>query len=110
VFTLFLLAFAGIPLTSGFMGKYAVFAAAVAHGAWVLALIGVIASAVAAFFYVRVIVLMYFSEPTGAQAVVADPGIATTVVIMLSAAVTVILGIIPWVLLTPASAASVFLP
>ena len=72
-----LLAFAGIPLTSGFMGKYAVFSAAVAHGGWVLALIGGIASAVAAFFYVRVIVLMYFSEPTGSQAVVAIPGIGT---------------------------------
>ena len=47
-FTFFLLAFAGIPLTSGFIGKYAVFMAAVSHGAWVLALIGVLASAVAA--------------------------------------------------------------
>lgn len=109
LFTLFLLSFAGIPLTSGFMGKYAVFSAAVAHGSWVLALIGVIASAVAAFFYVRVIVLMYFSEPTGAQAVVASPGVATTFVIMLTAVITVVLGIIPWVLLDPATSASVFL-
>ena len=110
LFTLFLLAFAGIPLTSGFMGKYAVFSAAVAHGGWVLALIGVLASAIAAFFYVRVIVLMYFSEPTGAQAVVAAPGIGTTFAIMLAAAVTVILGVVPSVLLNQAAAASVFLP
>jgi len=110
VFTLFLLAFAGIPLTSGFMGKYAVFSAAVANGAWVLALIGVLASAVAAFFYVRVIVLMYFSEPTGSQAVVAAPGYGTTFAIMLAAAVTVILGVAPSVLLDPATTASVFLP
>jgi NADH-quinone oxidoreductase subunit N len=109
-FTLFLLAFAGIPLTSGFMGKYAVFAAAVANGAWVLALIGVLASAVAAFFYVRVIVLMYFSEPTGSQAVVASPGYGTTFAIMLAVAVTVILGVAPSVLLNPATTASVFLP
>jgi NADH-quinone oxidoreductase subunit N len=110
LFALFLLAFAGIPLTSGFMGKYAVFAAAVANGAWVLALIGVLASAVAAFFYVRVIVLMYFSEPTGAQAVVAMPGLGTTFAIILAAAVTVLLGVMPSVLLNQAAASSVFLP
>jgi NADH-quinone oxidoreductase subunit N len=92
------------------MGKYAVFAAAVSHGAWVLALVGVLSSAVAAFFYVRVIVLMYFSEPTGSQAVVAAPGIGTTFAIMLAAAVTVILGVAPSVLLNPATSASVFLP
>jgi NADH-quinone oxidoreductase subunit N len=110
LFTLFLLAFAGIPLTSGFMGKYAVFSAAVANGAWVLALIGVLASAVAAFFYVRVIVLMYFSEPTGGPAIVAQPGLGTTFAIMLAAAVTVILGVVPSVLLNQAAASSVFLP
>jgi NADH-quinone oxidoreductase subunit N len=109
VFTLFLLALAGIPLTSGFMGKFAVFSAAVAHGGWVLALIGVLASAVAAFFYLRVIVLMYFYEPTG-QAVVAAPGIGTTFAIMFSAAITVILGVAPSVLLNPATSAAVFLP
>lgn len=73
-FTLFLLSFAGIPLTAGFMGKFAVFSAAVAGGAWPLALIGVLASAAAAFFYVRIIVLMFFTaahEET-AEAVAAD--------------------------------------
>jgi NADH-quinone oxidoreductase subunit N len=110
VFTLFLLAFAGIPLTSGFMGKFVVFSAAVANGAWVLALIGVLTSVVAAFFYVRVIVLMYFTEPTGSQAVVAAPGIGTAFAIMLSVVITVVLGVAPSVLLDPATAASVFLP
>ena len=110
VFTLFLLAFAGIPLTSGFMGKFAVFSAAVANGAWVLALVGVLASAVAAFFYIRVIVLMYFTEPTGSEAVVEAPGIGTTFAIMLSAVITLILGLAPSLLLDSATAASVFLP
>ncbi len=109
-FTLFLLAFAGIPLTSGFMGKYAVFSAAVANGAWVLALIGVLASAVAAFFYVRVIVLMYFSEPTGTATTVVTPGFGTLVAILLSVAVTLVLGVAPTVLFGPAQAASLFLP
>ena len=62
-FTLFLAAFAGIPLTSGFTGKFAVFSAACRGGATPLVVVGVVASAVAAFFYVRVIVLMFFSEP-----------------------------------------------
>lgn len=61
-FTLFLLSFAGIPLTAGFIGKFAVFTAAVEAGAWPLALVGVLASAAAAFFYVRIIVLMFFTE------------------------------------------------
>ena len=73
MFALFLLAFAGIPLTSGFTAKFAVFAPAVAHGAVWLAVVGVVSSAIAAFFYVRVIVLMYFSEPTGDATTVAVP-------------------------------------
>lgn len=66
-FALFLLSFAGIPLTAGFAGKFSVFSAAVEGGAWPLALIGVIASSVAVFFYVRIIVLMFFTQPSGAD-------------------------------------------
>ena len=62
-FALFLLAFAGIPLTSGFTGKFAVFTAGIAGGATPVVIVGVVASAVAAFFYIRVIVLMFFNEP-----------------------------------------------
>ncbi len=62
-FSLFLLAFAGIPLTSGFVSKFAVFKAAGQGGAIPLVVVGVIASAIAAYFYVRVIVLMFFTDP-----------------------------------------------
>ena len=65
VFAFFLLAMAGIPLTSGFTGKWAVFASAVSGGAWPLVVVAVVLSAVAAFFYARVIVLMFFSDPVG---------------------------------------------
>ena len=61
--TFLLLALAGIPLTSGFTAKFAVFAAALGDGMAPLVVIALVASAVAAFFYLRVIVLMYFSEP-----------------------------------------------
>jgi len=62
-FSLFLLSMAGIPLTAGFVAKFGVFSAAVEAGAWPLALLGVLASAVAVFFYVRVIVLMVLTPP-----------------------------------------------
>ncbi|AEE45083.1 NADH-quinone oxidoreductase subunit NuoN [Cellulomonas fimi] len=64
-FALFLLSFAGIPLTAGFIGKFAVFSAAVEGGAWPLAVVGVLSSAAAAFFYVRIIVLMFFGGAPG---------------------------------------------
>ena len=70
IFSLFMLSFAGIPLTSGFIGKWAVFAAAWSGGAHWLVVVAVVISVVAAFFYVRVIVLMFFSEPSRRD----DPG------------------------------------
>ena len=77
LFALFLLTFAGIPLTSGFIGKFAVFSAAIAGGATPLVIVGVVSSAIAAFFYVRVIVLMFFSDPVPDGPVVAVPSVFT---------------------------------
>lgn len=69
-FALFLLSFAGIPLTGGFIAKFGAFAAAVEGNqvlgdSTVLAVVGVLASAVAVFFYIRVIVIMFFTSPEG---------------------------------------------
>jgi NADH-quinone oxidoreductase subunit N len=61
-FAIFLLSFAGIPLTSGFVAKFAVFAAAFGSGGTVLAVIGLACSAAAAFFYARIIVAMFFEQ------------------------------------------------
>jgi NADH-quinone oxidoreductase subunit N len=108
IFALFLLALAGIPLTSGFVGKFAVFQAAIAAGATPLVVIAVVASAVAAFFYVRVIVLMFFNEPALDGPTVALPGIFTTAAVTLGVAVTVLLGVYPQPLLDLANNASVF--
>jgi NADH-quinone oxidoreductase subunit N len=110
VFSLFLISFAGIPLTSGFTGKFAVFSAAIGHGGTWLAVVGVVSSAVAAFFYVRVIVLMYFSEPAGDATVVAAPSMFTTLAIAIGALVTVLLGVLPGPVLDLASRSSLFLP
>ncbi len=109
VFALFLLALAGIPLTSGFTGKFAVFSAAAGGGATPLVVVGVLASAVAAFFYVRVIVLMFFSEPAVDGPTVAVPSVFTTAAVSLGVVVTVLLGIVPQPLLDLAGHASVFL-
>ncbi|GAA2114962.1 NADH-quinone oxidoreductase subunit NuoN [Actinomadura alba] len=94
IFAFFLLAFAGIPLTSGFTGKFAVFQAAVEGGATPLVIVGVLSSAIAAFFYVRVIVVMFFSDPEpDAPAVVVGRTAATAVALGLAA--TVVLGVLP---------------
>lgn len=95
VFTFLLLALAGIPLTSGFVGKFAVFSAALADGMAPLVVIALVASAVAAFFYLRVVVLMYFSEPAADGPTVSVPGAFTTAAITLGTLVTLVLGIAP---------------
>ncbi|GII53602.1 NADH-quinone oxidoreductase subunit N [Planotetraspora thailandica] len=94
-FAFFLLAFAGIPLTSGFFGKYAVFQAAVSGGALPLVIVGVVTSAVAAFFYVRVIVLMFFSDPAADGPSVVLPSRGTALVVGVAALATVFLGVFP---------------
>ncbi|MFC5380788.1 NADH-quinone oxidoreductase subunit NuoN [Aquipuribacter nitratireducens] len=99
MFSLFLLALAGIPLTSGFVGKVAVFGAAIAGGAEVLAVVGVLTSAVAVVFYVRIIVSMYFADAGDDTARVATPSAALTGVLAVAAAVTVLLGVLPTPLL-----------
>jgi NADH-quinone oxidoreductase subunit N len=95
VFTLFLIAFAGLPFTSGFNGKFAVFQAAISGGALPLVIIGVLSSAILAFPYVRVIVLMIFSEPAVDGPAVVRPSAYTAVAVGIGALVTLVLGIYP---------------
>ena len=109
IFALFLLALAGIPLTSGFAGKFAVFAAAADGGATPLVILAVLASAIAAFFYVRVIVLMFFTEPTDHTAAVVIPSYFTKSVVGITAALTVLLGVYPQPLLDLVGNAAQFL-
>lgn len=108
VFAVFLLAFAGIPLTSGFSGKFAVFKAAAEGGAGALVVVGVISSAIAAFFYIRVIVLMFFSEPKADGPTVAVPSPLTMTAIGMGVAVTLVLGVAPQYFLDLANQAGVF--
>jgi NADH-quinone oxidoreductase subunit N len=120
-FALFLLSFAGIPLTAGFTGKFAVFSAAVDGGAWPLAVVGVLASAAAAFFYVRIIVLMFFTSPHGGPqtaddgetrpnaVVVGSQGLAI-IGIAVCAVLTVALGVFPGPVLDAIACVAQLLP
>jgi NADH-quinone oxidoreductase subunit N len=108
VMTLFLLALAGIPLTAGFTAKFAVFRAAIEQGAWPLVLVALLTSAVAAFFYLRVIVLMYFSPPAAEGPTVGVPGLPTIVVLAITATLTLALGIVPGSVLDLAERAAIF--
>ncbi len=91
--TLFLLSLAGVPPTAGFIAKVAVFAAAVGAGRWELVLVGVLASVAAAFFYIRVIVLMYMREPE--EEGEPDPSRLPRATLAVPALATLLLGVFP---------------
>ena len=97
--SIFLLAFAGIPFTSVFVGKFAVFQAALAAGAPQLVIVAVLASALAAFFYLRVVVVMFFSDPLPDGPTIANPSVAVKTALAVAALATVAMGIAPAVLL-----------
>jgi NADH-quinone oxidoreductase subunit N len=94
VMTLLLLSMAGIPLTSGFTGKFFVFRAAW-HSAGPLVVIALVCSAVAAFYYLRIVVLMYFAEPPENAPTIAIPGWSTTIALTFGVVVTIALGVFP---------------
>jgi NADH-quinone oxidoreductase subunit N len=78
--TLFMLSLAGVPLTSGFVGKLLVFGAAIEEGYWWVVVVGVVASVIAAFFYLRVLVVMYMEEPDQPQSFESVSGVGATVI------------------------------
>jgi len=63
---IFMFSLAGIPPMAGFFGKFYVFMAAINSGLYALAIVGVVASVVGAFYYLRIIKIMYFDEPVEA--------------------------------------------
>ena len=109
VFAAFLLALAGIPLSSGFIAKFAVFKAAIEGGAVPLVVVGVVASVVAVYFYARVIVLMFFTEGPEDAAEVAPSSPLSVTVVAIAAIGTVALGLAPGPMLDLADTAARFL-
>ncbi|PZP39649.1 MAG: NADH-quinone oxidoreductase subunit N [Pseudomonas fluorescens] len=108
-FMLLLFSLAGIPPLAGFMAKLSVFTAAVAAGYNLLAIAGVLASVIALFYSLWLIKVMYFDQP---ETLTPTPAVASglQVVMLVSAMLTLILGIFPTLLgnLTLAAATAIF--
>jgi NADH-quinone oxidoreductase subunit N len=93
--TIFLLSLIGVPLTGGFFGKFYVFKAALdGHLVW-LTIIGLLNSAVAAYYYLRIIVVMYMHEPGTATDTLGPLSAGLKVATWTAAIATLILGIFP---------------
>ena len=97
--TIFLLSLIGVPLTAGFFGKFYIFKAALdANLVW-LTVLGLLNSAVAAYYYLRILVVMYFKDPGDSVENLDAPGIGLKIAVYASALGTLVLGIFPgWVL------------
>ena len=109
--TLFLLSLTGIPPTAGFFGKFYVILAAVEAGGWfnVLAVLAVVNAAIAAFYYLRVVVYMFMREPATEQPAL-HHGRLVWAGLAVATVMTIALGLFPETLprdRRPAAAASV---
>jgi NADH-quinone oxidoreductase subunit N len=96
-----MLSLTGIPPTAGFEGKYLLFQAAIQAG-WVwLVIVGVLTSVISAYYYLRVVVVMFMREPGDAPAAMAPAGPARAVALGVTAVATLVIGILPALLLNP---------
>ena len=97
--SIFLLSLIGVPLTGGFFGKFYIFKAALeSHLVW-LTVLGLLNSAVAAYYYLRLLVVMYMREPSEATANAEPLSPGLSAALILPALGTLVLGIFPsWVL------------
>ncbi len=103
VLTTLMFSMAGIPPMAGFFGKLYVFLAAVQAGLWALAVIGVLTSVIGAYYYIRIIKVMYFD--VGGEALDRRP-VALTTVAFATAAFTVFFVIVSHPIIAAAQAAS----
>jgi NADH-quinone oxidoreductase subunit N len=95
VFTIYLLSLIGVPLTAGFFGKFYIFKAALdSHLVW-LAVLGLLNSAVGAYYYLRVMVMMYMHEPGEGASNVKPLVPSMRLALILPALGTLFLGIFP---------------
>ncbi len=98
LFTVILLSLIGVPPTGGFFGKFYIFKAALeAHLGW-LTVLGLLNSAVAAYYYLRLIVVMYMKEPGESMLDLPGMSISTRAALWASAAVVLVLGLFPTII------------
>jgi NADH-quinone oxidoreductase subunit N len=97
--TIFMLSLIGVPLTGGFFGKFYIFKAALdSHLVW-LTILGLLNSAVAAFYYLRILVMMYMHKPSDAVSKAEPLSLGLRAALILPAIGTLVLGIFPgWIL------------
>jgi NADH-quinone oxidoreductase subunit N len=93
--TLFLVSLAGIPPTGGFLGKYLIFQSAVQSKQWMLVIVGSLNAVIAAYYYLSVILTMWFKEPNRELAPPSPLAPSLALVLTLSAAAVLYLGIAP---------------
>jgi len=90
---IFMFSLTGIPPTAGFVGKFYIFKAAVQANLVWLAVVGVLFSAISAYFYLRVIMVMYMSEPQGKFELATAPSLAVALIVSVLA--VVFIGVYP---------------
>jgi NADH-quinone oxidoreductase subunit N len=106
--TVFLLSLIGVPLTAGFFGKFYIFQAALqSHLVW-LAILGLLNSAVAAYYYLRILVVMYMKEPGETTLNLEPLGVGLSAALILPAAGTFVLGVFPGLILNFAGKSAIF--
>ena len=97
--TIFLLSLIGVPLTAGFFGKFYIFKAALDADLTWLTVLGLLNTAVAAYYYLRLLVVMYFKDPGDSVENLEPASLGLRIAVYASALGTLALGIFPgWVL------------
>lgn len=96
-FTVLLFAQAGVPLTAGFVSKFAVIKSSVEANSYVLAVSAMVAAVIGAYLYLRIAVSMWLEEPESDSEISVDP--AVVIVIVVSVIATLIVGFFPELLL-----------
>jgi NADH-quinone oxidoreductase subunit N len=104
IFAILFLSLAGLPPLAGFFAKFYVFLAAIQAGLWAPAILGVLASAVGLFYYLRLVVVMYFQEP--APAFDKDVGLGSRGILVLAGAVALLFIVAASPVITAADAAA----
>ena len=99
---IFMFSLTGIPPMAGFIGKFYIFKSAVQAGLVWLAVVGVLFSAVSAYFYLRIIMIMYMKEPKGSFELTTSPSLALALAISVTA--VIVIGVYPTNLLNFARA------
>ena len=109
LFSIFLLSFIGVPLTAGFFGKFYIFKAALDAKLIWLSVLGLLNSAVAAYYYLRILVVMYMKEPGEAMETLEPASAGISLTLWASAVGTLALGIFPSALISFARGSSLLI-